>query len=73
MANKYFKVILFITFFVVATNMYAQGGPPPPPPHPCPSNNPNCNTPVVPIGNGIIYLIITAVAFGVKKIEDKNK
>ena len=58
MTNKYFKVILFIAFFVVATNMYA---PPPPPP------------PVTPIGNGIIYLLISAVAFGVKKLWDKNK
>jgi len=58
MTNNYFKVILFLAFFVVATNMYA---PPPPPP------------PITPIGNGIIYLIIAAVGFGVKKLWDKNK
>jgi len=59
MVNKYFKVILFIAFFVVAANMYAQGPPPPPI--------------ATPIGNGIIYLVISAVAFGVKKIWDKDK
>jgi len=59
MVNKHFKVILFVAFFIVATNMYAP--PPPPPP------------PTLPIDGGAIYLIISAVALGFKKLYNKNK
>lgn len=58
MANKYFKVVVFLAFFIVANNVYA---PPPPPP------------PISPIDGGIIYLIIGAVSFGLKKLWDKNR
>jgi len=69
MLKKYLKVILFIAFFLMVDYIIAQGrgwhgrpdapGPPPPP--------------GLPIDGGIFGLLAVALAYGVKKINDKFK
>lgn len=60
MANKYFRAIIIIVFFLVSDITLAQGPPPPPPP-------------IAPIDGGILWLFAAAVGFAVKKIHDQSK
>ena len=59
MANKYFKAILCIVFFLVSDITLAQELPPPPP--------------GTPVDGGILGLLALAVGYAVKKIHDQSK
>lgn len=61
MANKYFKLILFIVvFFSFFGELMAQPTPPPP-------------KPGAPIDGGIIGLLILGAGYAIKKIHNNSK
>ena len=60
MANKYFKAILFVAFFIMVDVIWAQGPPRPP-------------SPGSPIDGGILGLFALGIGYAVKKIHDQSK
>ncbi len=61
MARRYLKAVLLLFLIVFANSAFAQGPPPPPPP---------IDTP---IDGGVFALVISGIAYAVKKIRDNNK
>jgi hypothetical protein len=60
MIKKYVTLILFVIFFTLTSNIYAQGPAPPPPP------------PDTPIDGGIGSLLLIGIGYAIKKITDKK-
>lgn len=58
MKEKYWRLIIFVTFFLVFQNAFAQLPPPPP---------------GAPIDGGVIALLFAGLLYGVKKIKDSKK
>jgi len=58
MTNYYLKTVLFISLFVIADSVFAQGPPPPPPPYP--------------IDGGIFALFAAGIIYGISKLRNKK-
>lgn len=58
--EKQTKLVVTLSILFVATaQIFAQGPPPPPPPPP----------PGLPIDGGLLFLVATAVGYGLKRIK----
>ena len=64
MANKYFKFIFILAFFIVAEISYAQGN--------SPGNRPPVPPGRVPIDGGVIGLLVLGAGYAIKKIRFQN-
>lgn len=59
---------IFTILFLFVVNIIFSAPPPPP------AGSPGCwPPPCIPVDNGVIFLIIAGVIFGVKKIYDLRK
>lgn len=64
--RKFLPFVMILVLVVVTNTLFAQGGPPPPPP----SGGPP--PPAIPIDGGVLALLASGIAYGVKKLYNKG-
>ena len=65
MKENKIKLIVFIVMLLLCTNAYPQGDGPG---EPC-IDDPNCQYDELPIDDGVVFLLIAGVVFGIYKIK----